>query len=133
MLDNLCSLDNVKKNEVAEKISNNLEYLLDKVKELPLNEKVEEKKILKTFEVILEFNRQQQGKILKILTPNKMLNRLPISLAQLKVGNNSEKIKTKLGSCCILCTDKKKLQKNSVKVWLTLFKDENNFYKQRKQ
>ena len=83
--------------------------------------------------MILEFNRQQQGKILKILTPNKMLNRLPISLAQLKVGNNSEKIKTKLGSCCILCTDKKKLQKNSVKVWLTLFKDENNFYKQRKQ
>ena len=28
---------------------------------------------------------------LKILTPNQMLNRLPISLAQLKAGNNSEK------------------------------------------
>ena len=70
MLDNLCSLDNVKQNEVAEKISNNLEYLLDKVKELPLNERVEEKKIFKTFEVILEFNRRQQGKTLKIIPKN---------------------------------------------------------------
>ena len=34
--------------------------------------------------------RNQQGKGLKILTPNQMLSRLPISLAQLKAGNNSE-------------------------------------------
>ena len=47
MLDNLCSLDNVKQNEVAEKISNNLEYLLDKVKELPLNERVKKRKYSK--------------------------------------------------------------------------------------
>ena len=39
--------------------------------------------------------RNQQGKGLKILTPNQMLNRLPISLAQLKTGNNSEKKKMK--------------------------------------
>ena len=45
-------------------------------------------------ETILEFNRQEQGLGLKILTPNQMLNRLPIFLAQLKVGNNSEKLKT---------------------------------------
>ena len=43
-------------------------------------------------ENILEFNRQQQGHGLKILTPNQMLSRLPISLAELKVGNNSEKL-----------------------------------------
>ena len=96
MLDNLCSLDNVKKDEVTEKISDNLEHLHDKVKELPLNERVEEKKILKTFEVILEFNRQQRGKRLKILTPNQRLSRLPISLAQLKAGNNSEKLKNEI-------------------------------------
>ena len=36
-------------------------------------------------------NQQRQG--LKILTPNQMLGRLPISLAQLKAGNNSEKLK----------------------------------------
>ena len=37
--------------------------------------------------------RNQQGKGLKILTPNQMLCRLPISLAQLNAGNNSEKLK----------------------------------------
>ena len=65
MCDNLFSLDNLKRNRVAEKISNNFEYLSDKVKELVLNEGVEENKILKTVEMILEFNRQQQGKGLK--------------------------------------------------------------------
>ena len=45
-------------------------------------------------ENILEFNRQQQQQQgLKILTPNQMLSRLPIALAQLKAGNNSEKLK----------------------------------------
>ena len=45
-------------------------------------------------ETTLEFNRQEQGQGLKVLTPNQMLNRLPIFLAQLKAGNNSEKLKT---------------------------------------
>ena len=31
--------------------------------------------------------------MLKIIAPNQMLSRLPISLSQLKVGNNSEKLK----------------------------------------
>ena len=35
-------------------------------------------------------------KRLKILTPSQILNRLPISLAQLKTGNNSEKRKNKI-------------------------------------
>ena len=46
--------------------------------------------------MILEFNRQQQGKGLKILTPNQMVSRLRISLAQLKPGNNSEKLKNEI-------------------------------------
>ena len=37
-----------------------------------------------------------EGKGLKILTPNQMLSRLPISLAQLNGGNNSEKLKNKI-------------------------------------
>ena len=42
----------------------------------------------------LEFNRQnQEGQKLKILIPEQMLSRLPISLAQLKAENNSEKLK----------------------------------------
>ena len=37
-----------------------------------------------------------EGKGLKILTPQQMLSRLPISLAQLKAGNNSEKLKNEI-------------------------------------
>ena len=43
-----------------------------------------------------EQRRNQRGQGLKILTPNQMLSRLPISLAQLKAGNNSEKLKTEI-------------------------------------
>ena len=43
-------------------------------------------------EKILQLS-SQQGQGLKILTPNQMLCRLPISIAQLKAGNNSEKLK----------------------------------------
>ena len=54
-------------------------------------------KILKIVKEILEFNKQkQQGLGLKILTPNQMLSRLPITLAQLKAGNNSEKLKNEI-------------------------------------
>ena len=53
--------------------------------------------IVNIVEMILEFNRQQQGQRLKILTPNQMLSRLPISLAQLKTGNNSEKLENEIG------------------------------------
>ena len=40
--------------------------------------------------------RNQQGKGLKILTPNQMLSRLLISLAQLKAGNNLEKLRNEI-------------------------------------
>ena len=36
--------------------------------------------------------REQEGRGLKILTPNQMLKRLPIALAQIKAGNNSESL-----------------------------------------
>ena len=52
--------------------------------------------IVDIVEKILEFNEQQEGKGLKILTPSQMLSRLPISLAQLKAGNNSEKLKNEI-------------------------------------
>ena len=35
---------------------------------------------------------KHEGKGLKILTPNQMLKRLPIALAQIKAGNNSERL-----------------------------------------
>ena len=46
--------------------------------------------------MILEVKRlaieEQEGKGLKILTPNQMLKRLPIAFAQVKAGNNSESL-----------------------------------------
>ena len=48
-------------------------------------------------ERILDFNRQnEEGQGLKILTPQQMLNRLPISLAQLEAWNNLEKRKNEI-------------------------------------
>ena len=47
---------------------------------------------------IVKFNKQnlQKGHQTKILTPNQMLNRLPIFLAQLQAGNNSNKLKNEI-------------------------------------
>ena len=44
--------------------------------------------------MILEAKRlaKQEGTGLKILTPNQMLKRLPIALAQISAGNNSESL-----------------------------------------
>ena len=55
--------------------------------------KIEEnEKIIGVIERILELNNENQlGEDLKILTPDQMLSRLPIILAQLKAGNNPEK------------------------------------------
>ena len=53
--------------------------------------------IAEIVEKILKFNEQQQeGKGLKILTPNQMLSRLPISLAQLQAANNSQKLQNEI-------------------------------------
>ena len=41
-------------------------------------------------------NRKQKAQGLKILTPEQMLSRLPISLAQLRAGNDSEKLKNQI-------------------------------------
>ena len=39
---------------------------------------------------------ENKGQGLKILTPEQMLSRLPISLAQLKARNNSQKLKNEI-------------------------------------
>ena len=55
---------------------------------------------------------KQQGLGLKILTPNQLLSRLPISLAQLKPGNNSEKLKNEIRQMFYYLYRSKKLTKN---------------------
>ena len=68
-------------------------------------------------EDILDFNRQQQGQGLKILIPNQMLSRLPITLAQLKTGNNSEKLKNEIRQLLYsLYRSKKQLYKSLIDI-----------------
>ena len=43
-----------------------------------------------------EMSRVNASERLKILTPNQMLKRLPIALAQIKAGNNSESLLNKI-------------------------------------
>ena len=67
-------------------------------KYLKMKRKLKKKtdKILKIVKEILNFNKEiqkQQDSGLKTLTPDQMLSRLPISLAQLNTGDNSEKLK----------------------------------------
>ena len=67
-------------------------------------------------ERILEFNKQNQlGKGLKLITPNQMLSRLPISLAQLKAGNNSEKLNNEIRQLFYSLQRLKKLTKQLYK------------------
>ena len=91
--------DKKKNNDFVEEIKKRWSKLKDDIEEMSEDEKkIEEPdKILEFVEKILKFNEQnQQGKGLKILTPNQMLSRLPISLAQLQAGNNSEKLKNEI-------------------------------------
>ena len=67
-------------------------------------------------ELILKFNQlEQEGSGIKILTSNQMLSRLSISLAQLKAGNNSDKLKNEIRQILYSLYRSKKLTKNVYK------------------
>ena len=86
-----------KKNDSVEEIKNRWSKLKDEIEEMSEKNKEESKKILKIVEEIIKFNKQKQsGEGIKILTPNQMLSRLPISLAQLEAGNSSNKRKNEI-------------------------------------
>ena len=97
MLKNLYQInDKEKKNKLVNVINSGLKDLKEEIKEMSEEEINTEKpdKIVEIVEDILRFIKQkQEGKGIKILTPNQMLSRLPISLVQLKAGNNLEKLK----------------------------------------
>ena len=91
--------DEEKNNELVTVINSGLKVLEEEIKKISKEEKEIEdlELIVEIIEEILKSNEQSQpGKGLKILTPNQMLNRLPISLAELNAGNNSEKRKNEI-------------------------------------
>ena len=101
-----------------------IKEVLDKMKKIIKNvpkdktfKTEENKKIINIVERIFYLNQlDQSGKGLKILTADQMLSRLPITLAQLKPRNNLKNLKMKLDNYYILCTDKRNLQNNYIKV-----------------
>ena len=85
-------------------------------------EEIKNKKPNQILEIVNEifyFNKdiqkQQEGLGLKILIPNQMLSRLPITLAQLKAGNNSEKLKNEIRQLLYSLYRSKKLTKQLYK------------------
>ena len=57
-------------------------------------------------------HRTKQGTGLKILTPKQMLQRLPIALAQVKAGNNSENLLNEIRQIVYFLYQSKKIIKN---------------------
>ena len=117
-------------------INSGLRDLKEEIEDMSEQEKEIENpnEIVDIAEMILEFNRQQQGQGLKILTRNQMLSRLPILLAQLKAGNNSKKLKKWNWATIVFFAQIKKTYKTILQKfdWHYL-KYGSNFYEQRKQ
>ena len=88
---------------------------------------LKKKKTLKIVKNILAFNRHQQRKGLKILTPSQLLSRLPIPLAQLKAENNSEKLKNEIRQILYSFYRSKKLAKQLYKGLIDYLKMETIF------
>ena len=92
--------DKEKNSKLVNIFNSGLEDLEKEIKEMSKEEIETEKpyNIVKVVKMILDFNKieQQEEQGIKILTPNQMLNRLPIALAQLQAGNNSDKLKNEI-------------------------------------
>ena len=110
-------------------IHKNFDYITGKATQMPSDtNKRKLVKILDIIKYILDFNeKNQQGQGLNILTPNEMLTRLLITLAQLKAEKNSEKPKNEIRQLLYSLCISKTLTKTSIKVWLTLFKGWKQF------
>ena len=60
----------------------------------------------------LKGDEEKEGKGLKLLTPNKLLTRLPILLAQIKAGKNSYKLRNEIRPLLYLLYQNNKITKN---------------------
>ena len=96
----LHTLNDKEKNSILVNMFNSgLKDLKEEIKKMSKEEIENERpdEIVNIVEMIFDFNKQnQERKGFKILTPNQALSRLPITLAQLKAGNNSEKLKNEI-------------------------------------
>ena len=110
--------DKKKNSKLANITKSGLSDFKNEVEDMSEEEKEIEKpnQIINIAEKILEFNKQdQQGKGLKLLTPDQMLSRLPITLAKLKAGNNSQQLKDEIRQLSHSLYRSKKLTKQLYK------------------
>ena len=94
---------------------NKMAEILSLLKELVEEPPYEQPDTTDMPELESEESAEQRGQGLKILTPSQMLSRLPITLAQLKAGNNSEKLKNEIRQLLYSLYRSKKLTKNIYK------------------
>ena len=100
LLKELYKTDDKEKNKLLVSVINSgLKDLKEEINKMSKEERINKKsgKIVNIVKKVLKFNKQNQERQgLKILTPSQMFSRLPITLAQLKAGNNSEKLKNEM-------------------------------------
>ena len=98
-------------------VLNEMKKVIENVPENKTFSIEENENIIDIVKRILYFNQlNQSGQGLNILKPNQMLGRLPISLAQLKAGNNSVKLKNEIRQLLYSLYQSKNLQNNFIKV-----------------
>ena len=119
MYKDLNTIIDIEENKTKNHNNNNLADLMMKLKNNPTNnaKKIRNRNnMVEIVELILKFNQlEQEGSGLNILTPNRMLSKLPVSSAQLKAGNNSEKLKNEIRQILYSLNRLKKLTKNIYK------------------
>ena len=106
--------DKKKNNRLVNVIKSGLSDLKNGIEDMGEKEKEIEKpnEVIDVVEKTLEFNKQNQsGQGLKTLTPDQMLSRLPVTLAELKAGNNSQKLKNEIRQLLYSLYRSKKLTK----------------------
>ena len=132
MIKRLKDAGDEKNKDIVEPINEKLNKMKKIIKNIPGNKtlKIEEsEKIFDIVEKILELNSKSKlGLGLKNLTPDQMLSRLPITLAELKAGNNSEKLKNEIKQLLYSVYRSKKITKQLYKSLIDIIKNGNNLY-----
>ena len=102
----------VKNKQLVNNRTDELIDLRNTINKKELSENENPNKIVDIVEKIINFDKQQKGKWIKILTPKQMLQRLAIALTQVKLGNASEKLLNEIREIIYFLYQNKEITKN---------------------
>ena len=91
----------------------NLKWIIKNTPKHDAAKTEENGKIIDIVERIIELNNKIQSRQ-ELKTPSEMLSRLPISLAQLKTGNYSEKLKNEIRQLLYSLYKSKKINQSNL-------------------